>query len=234
MPLNPRLSAFLRMQEVDSERYRLRKTVEAAEARKEQPRKALAQARSALAPSEAARIAREQKLAEAQLRLKVEEEKLRKLEKQILTLSSGREYKTMEHQIRGKKADKSLIEDEILQLMEDVEAARKAASGAAAAVAAAEEAARSADAAVAAATREAVERLRTLDEQAARLEPECDREILEKYRTLLDRRQGCAIAPIVNRICQGCYTSVTPHEENKALQGQLVTCGNCQRFIYLP
>jgi predicted nucleic acid-binding Zn-ribbon protein len=139
----------------------------------------------------------------------------------------------MEHQIRGKKADKSLIEDEILQILEEVDAARKTAGEAKAAVDAADAAAASVDAAIAAATRDAVDRLKALDAQAAAIEPDCDREILTQYRTLLERRQGTAIVAMVNRICQGCYTSVTPHEENKALQGQIITCGNCQRFIYL-
>jgi predicted nucleic acid-binding Zn-ribbon protein len=234
MPLDPRLAPFLRLQEVDSERYRLRKAIDASEARKEDPRRKVAQARNARASADAAKGAKERLLQDAQLRLKVEEERLQKLEKQILTLSSGREYKTMEHQIRGKKADKSLIEDEILGLLEEVEQARGAATAAKDALDAAEQALAAVDSAVAAATADSVGRLAVLDRQAAELEAACDRDLLSQYQRLLDRRQGSAIVPVVGRICQGCYTSITPHEENKALQGQIMTCGNCQRFIYLP
>jgi predicted nucleic acid-binding Zn-ribbon protein len=234
MALNPKLQPFLKLQEVDSERYRLRKAIEAAEQKKGDPRKKLAQAKTALVTAEAQRLAKERTLQDAQLRLKVEEERLQKLEKQMLTLTSGKEYKTMEHQIRGKKADKSLIEDEILHVMDEVEATRKASAEAKDAVQNAEGAAKSVEDSVFAANRESVERLKVLDEEAAALEQRCERDILGQYRMLLERRHGLSIAPIVNRICQGCYTSVTPQEENKALQGQIVNCGNCQRFVYLP
>jgi predicted nucleic acid-binding Zn-ribbon protein len=234
MPVNEKLRPFLKLQQIDSERFRLRKAIEAAEVKREAPKKALASARSALVTAETLRLSKEKLLADSQLKLKMEEERLAKLEKQMLTLSGGKEYKTMEHQIRGKKADKSLIEDEILHLLEDAENARKAAADAKGAVEKAEAHAASVEEAVLAATADHREKLAALDREAKVAEAPCDREILAQYQTLLGRRQGVAIAPIVSRICQGCYTSVTPHEENKLVGGQLLTCSNCQRFIYLP
>jgi predicted nucleic acid-binding Zn-ribbon protein len=233
MPLNEKLRPFLRLQEIDLERYRLRKAVETAELKKEEPRKKATQARNAFQAAEAARLAKERVLQESQVKLKMEEERLQKLEKQMLTLSSGREYKTMEHQIRGKKADMSLIEDEILHVMEDAENTRKAAAAAKEALQKAEEAAKAVEEAVQAATRDNVARLSVLDQQAAEAQPLCDRDILSQYQTLLTRRQGVALVAVVNRICQGCYTSITPHEENKLVGGQVLTCGNCQRFMYI-
>src|SRR5262245_16005911 len=121
MPVNEKLRPFLRLQEIDTERFRLRKAIEAAEVKREAPKKALAAAKTAQATADAVKLSKEKLLADSQLKLKMEEERLQKLEKQMLTLSGGKEYKTMEHQIRGKKADKSLIEDEILHLLEDAE-----------------------------------------------------------------------------------------------------------------
>ena len=234
MPAPEKLRPFLKLQEIESERYRLRKAVDAAEIKREAPKKALASARNAQATADAVKLSKEKVLADSQLKLKLEEERLQKLEKQMLTLSGGKEYKTMEHQIKGKKADKSLIEDEILQLLDDAETSRKASADVKAAVEKAEESAKAVEEAVLAATREHRERLAALDRDAKVAEALCDREILAQYQTLLGRRQGVAIAPILNRICQGCYTSVTPHEENKLLGGQLLTCSNCQRYVYLP
>jgi predicted nucleic acid-binding Zn-ribbon protein len=234
MPPNDKLRPFLRLQEIDSERHRLRKTVDSAEQKKEEPKKKLAHAKTAFANAEAARLNKERVLQEAQLKLKVEEERLQKLEKQMLTLSGGKEYKTMEHQIRGKKADMSLIEDEILHAMEDTEATKKAAADAKAALQKAEEVAKAVEDAVSASTRESVERLKVLDVEALAAERVCEPDILAQYRTLLTRRNGLAIVAVLNRICQGCYTSITPHEENKLIGGQILTCGNCQRFMYMP
>jgi uncharacterized protein len=234
MPANEKLRPFLKLQEIDTERFRLRKSIDGAEVKREAPKKALAQAKNAQATADAVKLSKEKLLADAQLKLKLEEERLAKLEKQMLTLTGGKEYKTMEHQIRGKKADKSLIEDEILHLLDDAETARKAAADAKAAVEKAEAAAHVVEETVAAATRDSREKLAVLDAQAKVAEASCDRDILSQYQTLLGRRQGVGIAAILNRICQGCYTSVTPHEENKLRAGQLLTCSNCQRFVYLP
>jgi uncharacterized protein len=234
MPVNEKLRPFLRLQEIDSERFRLRKAIEGAEVKREAPKKVLAQARTALVNADALKLSKEKLLADAQLKLKMEEERLQKLEKQMLTLTGGKEYKTMEHQIRGKKADKSLIEDEILHLLEDAENARKASVEAKAAVEKAEASGQAVEETVAAATREHRDRLAVLDREAKAAEVQCDREVLSQYQTLLGRRHGLAIVAILNRICQGCYTSVTPHEENKLLGGQLITCSNCQRYVYLP
>jgi uncharacterized protein len=234
MPPNEKLRPFVRLQEIDLERHRLRKAVESAEAKKEEPRKKLAAAKAAAAAAEAQKAAKEAKLQDAQLRLKLDEEKIQKLEKQLLTLSSGKEYKTMEHQIRGKKADKSLIEDEILQLMEDADAARVSAAAGKEAFAKAEHDAHAVETAVETATREQVARLKVLDGEAAGAEALCERDLLAQYQKLLGRRAGVALAAVVNRICQGCYTSITPHEENQLVGGQVLNCSNCQRFIYLP
>jgi predicted nucleic acid-binding Zn-ribbon protein len=234
MPLHERLRPFLRLQEIDSERYRLRNAIGAAEKKKEEPRKKLAQARTALAAADVTRLAKERLLADAQLKLKLEEERLQKLEKQMLTLTGGKEYKTMEHQIRGKKADMSLVEDEILHLMEDAEAAKKVAGDARDALQKAEAAAKVIEDAVTAATLEHVARVAVLDQEAAVAEKACDKETLAQYQALLPRRNGVGLAAIANRICQGCYTSITPHEENKLMGGQILTCGNCQRIVYLP
>jgi uncharacterized protein len=234
MPVNEKLRPFLKLQEIDSERFRIRKAIEGAEIKREAPKKVLTQARTALVNADALKLSKEKLLADAQLKLKMEEERLQKLEKQMLTLTGGKEYKTMEHQIRGKKADKSLIEDEILHLLEEAENARKASGEAKAAVEKAEAAGQAVEETVAAATREHRDRLATLDREARAAEVQCDREVLGQYQTLLGRRNGLAIVAILNRICQGCYTSVTPHEENKLLGGQLITCSNCQRYVYLP
>src|SRR5438309_1762376 len=152
MPLNEKLRPFLRLQEIDSERYRLRNSIDAAEKKKEDPRKKSAQAKNALAAADSTRLTKERLLADAQLKLKLEEERLQKLEKQMLTLTGGKEYKTMEHQIRGKKADMSLVEDEILHLMDDAESAKKTAGDARELLQKTETAAKAVEEAVAAAT----------------------------------------------------------------------------------
>ena len=52
------------------------------------------------------------------------EEKIKKLMAQLYSLKSNKEYQAMEMEIKGLKADKSLLEDDILRCFDAVEAAR--------------------------------------------------------------------------------------------------------------
>ncbi len=234
MPINEKLRSFLKLQEIDAERWQLRKVLEAGEKRREDPRKRLAAARQVAAQAEAQKIEKEKALADAQLRVKLGEEQLKKLEEQMRLLHSGREYRTMENQIKGKKADNSLIETEILQHMESLEAAKKTHNEAQDALRVVTDESKRVDAEVSKNALNSLTRLEELDVLAKEAERPCDRDILTQYKVLLTRRNGVAIAPIVNRICQGCYTAATPNEEHRAMAGQLLTCSSCQRYIYLP
>ena len=62
MPVNDKLRPFLRLQEIDSERFRIRKAIEAAEVKREAPKKTLATARNAVATADAARLGKEKLL----------------------------------------------------------------------------------------------------------------------------------------------------------------------------
>ncbi len=233
MPINDKLRPFLKLQEIDAERWQLRKVLESGEKRREDPRKRLQAARQVAAAAEAVKLEKEKVLGDAQLRLKLGEEQLQKLEKQMQSLHSGREYRTMENQIKGKKADNSLIETEILTKMEELEVAKKGFAETQESLRLATEDSKKVDADVSRAAMASLMRLEELDAQAAEAERPCDRDFLGQYKTLLPRRNGVVIVRVINRICQGCYTAVTPNEEHRAMAGQIVTCSSCQRYIYL-
>jgi predicted nucleic acid-binding Zn-ribbon protein len=64
-------------------------------------------------------------------------------------------------------------------------------------------------------------------------EKEIPRELLNKYRMLLERRQGVAVARVVNGVCQACNMNLRPQlyiELQK--QDTLIACPNCNRILF--
>ena len=57
--------------------------------------------------------------------------------------------------------------------------------------------------------------------------------LLSKYTLLRERRNGLAVANVLQGVCQGCFMSIPPQRYNLLLRGdQLFDCPACQRLIY--
>ncbi|MFV0437870.1 MAG: zinc ribbon domain-containing protein [Desulfopila sp.] len=65
--------------------------------------------------------------------------------------------------------------------------------------------------------------------QAKTVEPR----LLKKYDTLRSRRNGLAVANVLQGVCQGCFMAIPPQKYNMLLKGdQLLDCPSCQRIVY--
>lgn len=66
---------------------------------------------------------------------------------------------------------------------------------------------------------------------AVNVEPE----ILKIYEKLLKNKKDRVLVPIENRVCQGCYITLTAQHENLVRKGEkLVFCEYCSRINYWP
>ena len=61
-----------------------------------------------------------------------------------------------------------------------------------------------------------------------------DKVALETYAKVLESKGGVAIVPVRDGICQGCFMSVTTNDIAKMMKGDsLFQCRTCQRIIFL-
>ncbi len=57
--------------------------------------------------------------------------------------------------------------------------------------------------------------------------------ILRKYNTLRERRNGLAVVNVVAGVCQGCFMAIPPQKFNMLLRGDtMFDCPTCQRIMY--
>src|SRR3989338_8224598 len=118
------IKSLIELQKVDADAYRVRKELVAFPAQQKKAEDAFDKKKAGLKAAEEAQKATlmQQKSKEGDLLSK--EEKTKKLQAQLYQLKTNKEYAAMEMEIKGLKADQSVLEDEILRLLDAVESAR--------------------------------------------------------------------------------------------------------------
>jgi predicted nucleic acid-binding Zn-ribbon protein len=169
-----------------------------------------------------------------ELDLKEAEGRIKKLEVQLNTVKSNKEYAAFQHEILGLKADKSRIEDEILKMFEQSEQQQKEikqltakAEDAAAAVSARRKA-------IETALQDADARIARVQKERTELSAKIPPNFRNPYERLLTRSDGRAMAACRNYVCSGCRMSLTTNTVSLLMGGdKLVYCQSCGRILFL-
>jgi predicted nucleic acid-binding Zn-ribbon protein len=174
-----------------------------------------------------------------ELDLKTLEGRIEKLEGQLNTIKTNKEYALLKKEIDGLKADKGVIDDEILQAMMAHEEKDKEGQAYA-------EAVKAAETALDGERKQAEASIAEIDREVAALQAERDAasgkvdvDVLRTYERILNgKRDRVAIVPVEvsgsSGVCQGCYVDITSHEINLLLIGRDVrTCKSCSRILYI-
>ena len=169
-----------------------------------------------------------------ELDLKEFEEKIEKFRGQLRTTKTNKEYSAMQHEIATFEADKSVIEDEILERMTTLDEIEKEHASLQEEVKRAEaehqKEIRRVEAEVAKLRKE-------LEQIEARRPPAAERvgpELLLEYERILARRGASAMAAVVDGSCQGCFMRLTLQRLADLRKGAaIITCNSCGRILYL-
>jgi predicted nucleic acid-binding Zn-ribbon protein len=165
--------------------------------------------------------------------LEVGAQKVEKLKSRTSEIKTNKEYQALLKEIETAEQENKAIEDDILVLMEKIDAA-------AATITAAEKKTREEDTAIAVEQKEheadfakleeelkAAERQR--QEAASRIEPV----IFAQYQKLLVTKAGTAIVEARGESCSGCYMSIPPQVfVNVKKNESIITCPHCGRILY--
>jgi hypothetical protein len=157
----------------------------------------------------------------------------RKRQGRLFEIKTNQEYSAVLKEIEGLKERRSKLEDEILQIFDDIEAAQSAVR----------------DESVRFQEREKIfqQERRAKEGELTRLQGELERvqeerrrqadlvepSLLQTYQRLLRSRGGLAVVPVKDGSCLGCHVALTPQTYNELRKGEVfVTCANCQRILY--
>jgi len=232
--LKSQLNVLLQLQSIDSQIYGLNEQKSSRPKEIEILRLAFEEKKKHLADLEKISLDLQKAKKDAEIELAAKEEGVKKLQGQLYSLKTNKEYNTMLQQIQDSKADASRVEDKILEVMEKVENARKEIEAEKSRLKEEENIFEAAKKKVEDLLKEIEEKLSALDLQRKRIVPEISKTILSQYERILSNREGLAIVEVKNNICTGCNMLVPAQVINLIkMYERIITCEVCNRMLFL-
>ena len=180
-------------------------------------------------------------IAKKDLDLKTLEDKMQKMEQQLNTVKTNKEYSTLQNEINGVKADRSLIEDKMLELMGQIETFQKKTDGYKKELADTEKEISALAEEIDAEISRINQKLEEICQCRQKNCSEMEKETINNYeRIVRNKADRVAMAKVLKddkdntRVCQGCHMDVTPQQVNELLKSKhLVYCRSCMRILYI-
>jgi len=169
-----------------------------------------------------------------EIELATKEQNIEKAQTQLYQIKTNKEYQAKLTEIEGLKADKSVIEEDILKMLEDVDQTKLEIEKEKSHLSEEEKKFNQQK-------KEAEDRIKVIEQELHQLEtkrkqivPNIDKRILSQYERVLNNRDGLAIVPVKDNSCQGCFMNVPPQVINEIkMKNRLVICEVCSRILYI-
>ncbi|MDD5681153.1 MAG: C4-type zinc ribbon domain-containing protein [Candidatus Omnitrophica bacterium] len=170
---------------------------------------------------------------EKEIDLETKENSIKKMQGQLYQVKTNNEYNALEKEIAGLKADKSVLEEEILGIFDRVEAAEKDVDGAKKAFAEDKKRVDAEKGKVEAAKKEIEAKLIEFQEKRKTIVPMIDKETLSRYDRILNNKDGMALVPVKGDNCGGCFVHLPPQVINEIrMKEEIVYCERCARMLF--
>jgi predicted nucleic acid-binding Zn-ribbon protein len=167
------------------------------------------------------------------LQLKSNEAKIGDLRAKLNQAQSNREFDIIRVQIEADTVANSVLEDEILDSLEKVDAAHLAIKKLEEEVAQAKADETRVAAEITAALPGFQSRQAELDEAISVAESRLPAEIQAPYRRLVQAYGAAALAHVDGNTCTSCYVSLPPQMVVQVRTGQALFCKTCGRLLYM-
>jgi predicted nucleic acid-binding Zn-ribbon protein len=177
-----------------------------------------------------ARMAADQK----QLQLKSSEAKNRDLEAKLNACKTNREYQTLTEQIAADKMALKVLEDEILEALERIDALKPAVPAAEAEVEATRKLLAESQTHVAAETGRLTGEVARVRAELAAVEKELAADVRDKYERVVKHKGADGLSSVDGQTCGGCFQQITGNMLSELMLGRVVACRSCGRLLYLP
>jgi predicted nucleic acid-binding Zn-ribbon protein len=167
------------------------------------------------------------------LQLKSNETKIADLKVKLNQAASNREFDIIRAQIEADTVANSVLEDEILDALEKVDAAQIDIKRLEEELARAKADETRAAADVSAAQPGLQSRLAELSKAIANAEARLPENVIVPYRRLAQAYGAAALAEVDGTTCTSCYVSLPPQMVVQVRDGQALFCKTCGRLLYM-
>ena len=167
------------------------------------------------------------------LQLKTNEARIESLRLKLNAAASNKEFNIIKEQIEADQVANSVLEDEILEALEKVDATSTE-------VGKAEQAVKDAEAETERIRQQIAEAKPGLEAERERLkaaikvaESHIPAKVGEQYRRLVHAHGAGAMAAVSNSVCSNCYVSITPQMLVQLNTHHVIFCNTCGRMLYI-
>ena len=231
--LKSQIQYLVSLQTLDSEIYFLKNERESGPQEIKAIDAAFQEKKQNLASLEKALLDLQKQRKEVELELASKEEAAKKLQSQLFSLKTNKEYQTMLQQIQGAKADASVVEDKILEVLDKTDKLKLEIEQETLRLKGEEKTFGEQKKKVEDRIKEIDDRLAQLDAQRRQSLANIDQKILPQYERILQSREGLAIVSVKNNSCAGCNMFVPPQVINLIkMYERIITCEMCNRILY--
>ena len=162
------------------------------------------------------------------------EDAIRKLKNQLYQVKTNKEYTVMEQEIARTKADASLMEEDIIKLLDQVDAHNQKIAKEKELLKVEEAKLNEEKAKMAEESKRLGAELNDLKSKRSALAEKVDKVIFSKYERIVNNKDGLAVVPIISDSCQGCFRVLPPQVINEVrMKHDLILCDNCSRILYI-
>lgn len=234
LSVSKEITVLIKLQQIDSEIYHIEaeKKFKPLEIKKLRDSLSSMEAELSKAQDELKSVQTKHKSKE--LELEVSEGEISKLQKQLYQIKTNKEYTTMLNEIERRKADKSILEEEVLKLIDEIDIANNRLSDEKRLLVEEKKVIDAKTADIESQIREMESSLSGFKEKRDRIKPEVNPDILANYERLLIGKEGLALVEVVNDTCGGCYMALPPQVINEIRKMEkIVNCENCQRIFHI-
>lgn len=233
--IKDQIKSFIELQKIDSEIYKIRKDLNLIPQKVAGVEGELEGKKTHLKQLDQDYKTQQTRRKELELELQEMEDRVNKGNAQLLQLKTNKEYSAMITEIEGIKADKSILEDKILEVMTQTEATLQQLNEEKARLAGDEQKFQEQKKAIEEESAGIQKKVDELKQGRVKLISEVDPNLCGHYEKILERKQGSAIVPVLKgNKCGGCYMNLTQQKVNEIRAYKaLVQCENCVRIIYL-
>ena len=168
------------------------------------------------------------------LQLKTHEAKIADLKAKQNTITSNREYDILRNQIDADTMAKSVLEDEILESLEAVDATQVEVKQFETDLAARESELKKFTAEIESKVPGLQAKVDGLSAQVTEAEQFLPEDIAVTYRRLVQVHGADALASVENKSCSSCYLNLTQQMMVELNSGKLLFCRSCGKLLYVP
>ncbi len=180
------------------------------------------------------KLSRQKEIDRKELDLKTDEGEITKYNVQLNSIKTNKEYTALCTEIGSKKADMSILEDEILNTMSRLELVNEEYNKLQEDLRCEEDSLKDLIESVDADVKETDIEIEKIQNDQKKYIDALDENSLYHYNRLSNIKGGKAVVAVIGNVCGGCFMNITTQTLNSLMGGkELVFCQSCSRILYL-